>query len=75
MHRRKKEETKQKINTTKTSFYKNILNSKNTKQLWKVIHRILNPKSAALEGNVNDINKYFNRTVARVTGKKNSENV
>ena len=43
-YRKVRNEIKQKINTTKTSFYKNILNSKNTKDIWKVIRRILNPK-------------------------------
>ena len=61
---------KQKINTTKTPFYKNILHSKNMKDIWKVIHHILNPKSTTLEGNVNDINKFFNSPVACVAGKE-----
>ena len=60
----------QTINTTKTSFYKNIWNSKNTKDIWKVVHHILNPKSTTLEGNVNDINKFSNTTTERVTGKE-----
>ena len=46
------------------------MNLKNTKYLWKIIDRILNPKSGVLEGNVNDINKSFNRTIARITGKE-----
>ena len=45
------------------------MNSKNAKGLWKSIHRIPNPKSTALEGNVNDINKFFNSTGSRITGK------
>ena len=46
------------------------MTSKNTKDVWKVIHRILNPKNTTLEGNVNDINKFFNTTAAHVTGKQ-----
>ena len=68
-YRKVRSEIRQKINTTKTSCYKNILNSKNTKIIWKVIHRILNPKSTTLERNVNDINKLFNSTAERVTDK------
>ena len=68
-YRKVRNEIRQKINTTKTSFYKNILNSKNTKIIWKVIHHILNPKSTTLERNVNDINKLFNSTAERVTDK------
>ena len=68
-YRKVKNEIKQKIITTKTLFYKNILNSKNAEDMWKVIHRILNPKSTTLEGNVNDINKFCSRT-ARIAGKE-----
>ena len=64
------DEIKKEINTIKTSFYKNILNSKNTKDIWKVIHRILNPKSTTVEGNKNDINKVFNSTATSLTDKK-----
>ena len=50
-YRKVRKEIKQKINTTKASFYKKILNSKNTKDIWKVIHHILNQKNTTLEGN------------------------
>ena len=40
------------------------------KDIWKVIHRILNLKSTTLKGNVNNINKFFNSTAARVTDKE-----
>ena len=46
------------------------MNSKNTKDIWKVVHHILNPKCTTLEGKVNDINKFFNNTTERVTGKE-----
>ena len=68
--RKVRNEVKQKINTTKTLFCKKILNSKNTKDIWKVIHDILNAKRKTLEGNVNDINKFFNCTAAHVAGKE-----
>ena len=58
-YRKTRNEIKQKINATRTLFYTNFLNSKNTKIIWKVIHRILNPKSTTLEGYVNDNNKFF----------------
>ena len=45
------------------------MNSKNAKGLRRDIHRIPNPKSTTLEGNVNDINKFFNSTGSRITGK------
>ena len=69
-YRKVRNEIKYNINTTKTSFYKNILNSKNTKDIWKIIHRILNPKSTTLKGNLNYINGFFNSTTTRVTTKE-----
>ena len=72
-YRKVRKEIKQKINTTKTSCYKNIFNSKSTKDIWNVIHRIFNPKSAILEGNINDINKLFISASARATGKNRQE--
>ena len=69
-YRKVRNEIKQKINTIKTSFYKNIWNSKNTKYIWKVTHRILSPKSTTVQGNVNDMNKCFNSTAACLTCKQ-----
>ena len=54
----------------KTLFYKNILNSRNTEDIWKVIHCILNLKSTTLERTVNDIKKFFNSTATLVAGKE-----
>ena len=45
-YRKVRNEIKQKINTTITSFCKSILNSRNTKDIWKIIHRMLNPKKS-----------------------------
>ena len=69
-YRKIRNKIKQKINTTKTSFYKNILNSNNTKDTWKVIHCIFNPQITALEGILNYMSKYFNSTAARITSKE-----
>ena len=69
-YRKIKSEIKQKIRATETLFCKNILNSKNAKDVWKVIHHILNQKSTILEGHVGDINKFFNYSAPRVLRKK-----
>ena len=61
---------KQKIRATETLFCKNILNSKNAKDVSKVSHHILNQKSTILEGNVGDIDKFFNYSAPRVIRKK-----
>ena len=61
---------KQKIRATEKLFCKNILNSKNAKDVSKVSHHILNQKSTILEGNAGDINKFFNYSAPRVIRKK-----
>ena len=55
---------------TKTAFYKKILTSKNSKEIWKIVHRILNPSNKTLEANANESNKYFNQTGKRLTTAK-----
>ena len=49
------------------------MNSKNTKDIWKFIHRIPNPKSTTLKENLNDINKFVNSIAERVAGKESVE--
>ena len=67
-YREVRNKIKQKINKTKTPFYKNILNSKKAKDMWKIVHHIFNSKSTTLEKNINDANELCNSTAARVTG-------
>ena len=40
---------RKKIKDTNTAFYKKILTSKNSKEIWKTVHRILNPSGKTLE--------------------------
>ena len=61
---------KKKIKDTKTAFYKKILTSKNSKEIWKIVHRILNPSEKTLEADRNELNKYFNETGKRLTTTK-----
>ena len=72
-YRKVRNEIKPKLNSTKTSFDKKNLNSKNTKGIRRFIHRIPNPKSTTLKGNLNDINKFVNSTAERVAGKESVE--
>ena len=51
-----------KIKEIKTAFYKKILSSKNSKETWKVVHRILKPNDNTLKVDTNRLNKYFNDT-------------
>ena len=59
---------------TKTAFYKKILTSKNSKEIWKIVHRILNPSDKTLEADTNKLNKYFNQTGKRLATTKPHNN-
>ena len=59
---------------TKTAFYKKILTSKNSKEIWKIVHCILNPSEKTLEADTNELNKYFNQTGKRLTTTKPHSN-
>ena len=58
---------KKKIKDTKATFYKIILTSQNSKEIWKIVHRILNPSDKTLEADTNELNKCFNQTGKRLT--------
>ena len=61
---------KLKIKETKTTFYKKILPSKNCKEIWKVVHRILKTNDNTLKVDTNKLNKYFNETATRLVSRK-----
>ena len=65
---------KKEIKDTKTAFYKKILKLKNSKENWKIVHRILNPSDKSLETDTNELNKYFNQTEKRLTRTKPHSN-
>ena len=65
---------KKKINGTKTAFYKNILTPKNSKEIWKIVHRIFHPSNKTLEADTNELNKYFNQTGKCLTTTKPHSN-
>ena len=65
---------KRKIKDTKTAFYKLILTSKNSKEIWKIVHCILNPSDKTLEADTNELNKYFNQTGKYLTTTKPHSN-
>ena len=62
-------EIKKKIDDTKTKFYKKALSSKTNKDVWKVIHRILNPSRSVINTDVNELKSHCNKTVQSLTGK------
>ena len=50
----------------KTHFYRKVLSSKNSKEIWKVIHRILNPNMSTLQADPSALNEFFNKTAERL---------
>ena len=59
---------KTKIKEAKRSFINTALSSSKPKEVWRVIHRILNPSSRPLRIDVNELNQYFAETAQRTTG-------
>ena len=53
---------KKKIKDTITAFHEKFLTSENSKEIWKIVHRILNPSDKTLEADTNELNKCFNQT-------------
>ena len=52
---------------TKTSFHQEALYSKSPKEIWQTIHQILNPSTAQIKADPNDLNKHVNTTAERLT--------
>ena len=50
----------------KTHFYRKVLSLKNSKEIRKVIHRILNPNMSTLQADPSALNEFFNKTAERL---------
>ena len=61
-YRESKNKIKKAIKEKKTQFYRKVLSLKNSKEIWKVIHRILNPNMSTLEADPSTLNEFFNKT-------------
>ena len=60
----KKRSKKKKLNSIEK-----VLSSKNSKKIWKVIHRILNPNMSTLQADPSALNELFNKTAERLVGQ------
>ena len=56
------------ISKAKRSFFIKALSSKHPKEVWRVIHRVLNPSTSPLRADPNQLNKYFIATTERTMG-------
>ena len=61
---------KTKIRQAKENFMKKALSSKNQKEIWRVVHRILKPSPKPLRFDLDSLNEYFITTGARVMGTR-----
>ena len=58
---------KTKFKSTKSSFYRKALSSIKSSEVWKVIHKIINPNGKSIRINPNELNKHFSTTSKRLT--------
>ena len=63
------------IKSAKKRFYTKALSSKNPKEVWQVIHRILKPSDSRISANPSQLGEYFSSTAPRVTGKDTARNL
>lgn len=56
------------IKKTKRAFYQRLLSSPKPREVWCVIHRILNPSPQPLRADPDQLNDHFASTAQRVTG-------
>ena len=59
------------IKTTKGSFLRKALNSKNPKEVWDAVSRIINLPKNRIRQNTSDLNNYFTTLVSNLSGKEN----
>ena len=68
-----RDKLKTKIKSTKSNFYHKALSSKKSSEVWKVIHKILNPNGKRIRINPNELNKHLSTTSKRLTGRNNAD--
>ena len=68
-YRESRNKIKKAIKAKKTQFYRKVLSSKNSKEIWKVIHRILNPNMSTLQADPSALNEFFNKTAEGLIGQ------
>ena len=57
------------IRGAKKKFLKNLLANKSQAETWKVINKLLHPRQKRMDVDPDEINKFFNSTAIRTTGR------
>ena len=68
-YRESRNKIRKAIQEKKTQFYRKFLSSKTSKEIWKVIYRILNPNMSTLQADPSTLNEFFNKTAERLVGQ------
>ena len=68
-YRETRNRLKKEIKQTKKNFFKKALLSKNSKEVWKTIHRILKPNYQRIKADPKALNDHFTSLATKVTGK------
>ena len=58
------------IRSARKSFIEKTLSSNKSREVWRVIHRILKPSTSPLRIDPDELNKHFSTTAERTTGSK-----
>lgn len=66
---------KTKIRQAKKSFFDNAFSSKRPKEIWRTIHRVLNPSTMPLMADPDQLNSFFATTGERTLGKSSGDSV
>ena len=61
---------KRKIKHTKKTFYRRLLSSKKPKEVWRLIHRILNPTKSVINIQPSVLNAHYLSTAPRILGSQ-----
>ena len=64
---------KQKVKLTKKLlFFRKVIASKQAKDVWKLLHRLLQPKNSKVNITPSELNKHYQTTASRILGSEPS---
>ena len=67
---RSRNKIKKTIKEKKTQFYRKVLSSKNSKEIWKVIYLILHSNMSTLQADPSALNEFLNKTAEKTCRAK-----
>ena len=70
-YRKCRNEYKKTLRESKKNFVKKSLSSKDSKELWQTIHKILKPQQQRIHEDPDELNEYYANLAATITNKPN----